>query len=95
MSQKLKLYSFYLDYGRMGDLEGLFIAKEEDVKSIIGKEVDFGEVLGKHSWVQAEMEESMFEVIDVPEEVVKILLDKVGEDISGYNPLSYYEEEEE
>ena len=42
-----KLYSFELDWGRMGSLEGLFIAEEKDVKDIIGKNVQFGEVLGK------------------------------------------------
>ena len=87
-----KLYKFYLDYGRMGDLEGLFIAEEEDVKEIIGTTVNFGEVLGKHSWVEEEMSEDMFTVIDVPSPIVDILEDKIGESISGYNPLDYIED---
>lgn len=39
----LKLYSFYWDCGRMGNLDGLFVAEESTVESAIGKEVYFGE----------------------------------------------------
>lgn len=84
-----KLYSFCLDYGRSGDLEGLFVAEESEISDIINKEVCFGEVLGKHSWVIAEMEESMFSVIDIPQEIINVLEEKIGKTISGYNPLEY------
>lgn len=90
-----KLYTFYLDWGRMGDLEGLFIAEEQDVKNIIGKSIYFGEVLGKHSEVEDEMTEDMFEAIDIPESVIAILEEKLGTTISGYNPLDFDEEDED
>lgn len=90
-----KLYSFELDYGRSGYLEGLFIAEEQDVKDIIGKEVYFGEVLGKHSEVFDTMTEDMFSTIDLQPNVVAILEEKIGSTISGYNPLEYLEEDEE
>lgn len=90
-----KLYSFELDWGRMGSLDGLFIAEEQDVKDIIGKSVYFGEALGKHSEVEDEMTEDMFEAIDLPEEVLSILEDKVGTTLSGYNPLDILAEDEE
>lgn len=89
-----KLYSFELDYGRSGYLEGLFIAEEKEIAEIIGQNIQFGEVLGKHSWVEDEMTEDMFEVIDLPPEVVSILEEKVGSTVSGYNPLDFIEEEE-
>jgi hypothetical protein len=89
-----KLYSFGIDYGRQGYLEGLFIAEEKDVAELVGKEVYFGEVLGKHSEVVADMEESFFKVIDVPANVVQILEEKIGVTISGYNPFDFIEEEE-
>jgi hypothetical protein len=88
-----KLYSFELDWGRMGSLDGLFIADEQEIKDIIGKEIYFGEVLGKHSEVFDTMTEEMFEAIDLPEDVVKLLEEKVGATLSGYNPLDYVEEE--
>lgn len=89
-----KLYQFELDYGRSGYLEGLFIADDKDVKELIGKEVYFGEVLGKHSEVYDDMTPEMFTEVDVPQSVVKILEEKVGPTISGYNPFEYLEEEE-
>ena len=89
-----KLYKFYLDYGRQGELEGLFIADERDVIDIIDQEVFFGEVLGKHSDVSAVMDEDMFTVIDVPEETLKTLEKELGSTWSGFNPIDIYKEEE-
>ena len=89
-----KLYSFELDWGRMGSLEGLFIAEEKDVKDIIGKNVQFGEVLGKHSDVYDIMTEDMFAEIELPENVVKMLEEKIGSTLSGYNPFDFLEEDE-
>lgn len=89
-----KLYNFEMDYGRMGSLDGLFIAEDNDIKDIIGKEIYFGEVLGKHSQVNGEMSEDMFKAIDIPEHVVDILEEKIGSTISGYNPFDYWEIEE-
>ena len=42
----LKLYSFHWDCGRSGALDGLFVAAEDQVESVIGKRLYFGEVLG-------------------------------------------------
>lgn len=90
-----KLYQFELDYGRSGYLEGLFIADDKDVNDLLGKEVYFGEVLGKHSEVVDDMTAEMFTEVDVPESVVNILEEKVGTTISGYNPFDYLEEDDE
>ena len=45
------IYQFHWDCGRMGDIAGLFVASKQDVQDAIGKEIYFGEVLGKHSEV--------------------------------------------
>lgn len=89
-----KLYSFELDWGRMGCLEGLFIAEEKEVAEVMGKTVYFGEALGKHSDVYDDMTEDMFTVVDVPDEVINILEEKIGTTISGYNPIEHYREDE-
>lgn len=41
------LYKFHWDCGRNGDLQGLFVATEDEVKDAIGSEAYFGEVLGE------------------------------------------------
>ena len=46
-----KLFKFYENCGRMGDLSGIFIAEQEDVDKLLGKEIWLGEVLGKHSGI--------------------------------------------
>lgn len=82
------LWSFYWDCGRQGEVEGLFKATKEEVENAIGKEVYFGEILGKHSEVYGTLEESEIELVsDNP-------IDVMNATESGYNPLEYLEDEE-
>ena len=81
------LWSFYWDCGRQGEVEGLFKATKEEVENAIGKEVYFGEILGKHSEVYGTLEEGEIELVsDNPIEVMNATE-------SGYNPLEYLEEQ--
>ena len=86
------LYSFHWDCGRNGHLDGLFIEEEWKVKGIIGEEIYFGEVLGKHSEIYGPIEEGEIVKIDIPESVV-VELKKAfkRKTISGFNPLDYYD----
>jgi len=90
-----KLYEFYWDCGRMGGLEGLFIAEESSVKAAIGKEIYFGEVLGKHSEVYGTLKEGDCEVKSEDQEFISKLEELLGGTISGYNPLDYLPDDEE
>jgi hypothetical protein len=47
----IKVYKYYEDFRRMGNLTGLFLADEDDVAAAQDQEVYLGEVLGKHSEV--------------------------------------------
>lgn len=86
------LYSFHWDCGRNGDVDGLFIQEEEKVKGIIGEEIYFGEILGKHSEIYGTIEENEIVKIDVPKFVVDELKKAIkGNTISGYNPFDYYD----
>lgn len=86
-----KLYRFGWDCGRQGNVDGLFVAEEDDVKKAIGKRIYFGEILGKHSEVYGDLEEADIEVITGDQAVISIFEEH---DISsGYNPLDYIEEE--
>ena len=82
-----KLYSFFWDCGRMGDVEGLFIAEESEVDAAIGSEVYFGEILGKHSNIRGTLSSEDLKVISDEQDKICWLLDIVGPDVSGYNPL--------
>ena len=86
------LYSFHWDCGRSGNLDGLFIEEEWKVKGIIGEEIYFGEVLGKHSEIYGTIEEGEIVKIDIPESVVAELKKAFKrKTISGFNPLDYYD----
>ena len=89
-----KLYSFYWDCGRMGGLDGIFIAEESEVKAIIGKEIYFGEVLGKHSEICGTLDEDDIVVKTDDQAFIKQLHEIMDcNTISGFNPLDYHEEE--
>lgn len=91
----LKLFSFHWDCGRMGDVEGLFAATQEDVDALIGKEIYFGEILGKHSEVYGELTAGALTHIEVDSAAIEQIIAVTGTTISGYNPFDYYEGEEE
>ena len=87
-----KLYSFYWDCGRQGSVEGIFIATEQEVKNAIGRNVDFGEILGKHSEIYGVIEEGEIKELKVSQSTVEELESVIGATISGYNPLMYMEQ---
>ena len=84
-----KLWKFYWDCGRQGDLEGVFIASDEDVQAIIGQSIYFGEALGKHSEVSGTIEPGEITLLTDNQEAIEVLKKYIGMDISGYNPLRY------
>lgn len=83
------LYSFFWDCGRAGSIEGLFIAEQSDVNAATGKEIYFGEVLGKHSEVCAELGADDVAVKSNDQELIAKLEAIFGQNVCGYNPLEY------
>jgi hypothetical protein len=81
------LYRFTLDWGRMGTLTSLFVAEQEQVQALIGKEVYFGEVLGKHSEVCDEVTAKMLEMVSDSQELVSLFEFYHCE--TGPNPLKH------
>jgi hypothetical protein len=89
---QLKLWKFSENYGRMGDVEGLFIATEEEVDKFLDKRnVCFGEVLGKHSEVNVYFEKGKnLECLNVSASTVLELLNALDRRcISGLYPFQY------
>ena len=81
---------FYWDCGRMGDMEGIFTCEKEDLENAYGKEVYFGEVLGKHSEVHGTLDESDIKILSDDQEFVDKFISILGYGtVSGYNPLEY------
>lgn len=88
-NENLAVYKLNFDCGRMGNLEGLFVADKSHVKKLIDEklEVYFGEALGKHSEVYGPIEEGDIQLISDNTEVVNIVVDFKLE--SGHNPFDY------
>ena len=84
----MKLYRYQQDYGRMGDLDGVFIADETDLKWFMGAEVWVNDVLGKHSEIQVTFNENTVKELAVSEQAVQELFDVLGKDVSGMTPYS-------
>lgn len=84
-------YKFEFDCGRAGFLSGTFFADSSEVENLIGQEVWFGEVLGKHSEVYGTIDEGEITLITDDTEIVKVLKD--GEASVGINPLDYLDQE--
>lgn len=88
---QLKLWKFSEDYGRCGDVEGLFIATEEEIdKFLVGKEICFGEILGKHSEVSISFEKKDFKCLNVSKSTIaELFIASDSRSISGYNPFEH------
>ena len=90
------LVAFDVYFGRMGSLDGLFVCTDEEYANIIGKHVVFGEVLGKHSWVEGTIEDKNLKVVSDCQDKIDWLVEVIGgRNISGFNPVEIYKERQE
>jgi hypothetical protein len=87
------IYKFDADFGRMGDLSGVFVATDAEIEEIIGNEIYFGEVLGKHSEVFLTVEEDNFTLITNDEKFIE-MFEQYGLE-NGHNPFDHFEGEED
>ena len=90
-----RIYNFYWDCEH-GMIDSLFVADKKDVEDAIGKELYFGEVLGKHSEVYGTLEDE--DICYIFSEDEDKDFDKIVERMEtvgwiGYNPLNYLREE--
>ena len=84
------IYEFFWDCGRMGELSGLFIAETSEVEKLIGRNINFGEVLGKHSEIYGTVTKDDFTIKSTDQEFIAKFEEIMGKGtISGYNPLDY------
>lgn len=85
----LGIYKLNVDCGRMGDLEGVFVADSEDVDNLIKSKIGvyFGEVLGKHSEVCGAIEPGEITLASDDPTAVKIVVDL--DLATGFDPFCY------
>lgn len=87
---------FYMDCGRMGSVEGIFTSTKKDLEAAYGKAFYFGEILGKHSEIYGNLDESDIDIITDDQEFVAKFEEIIGSGtVSGYNPLDYMEWDDE
>jgi len=89
------LWNFYIDCGRSGSIEGLFVATEEEVENLIGKRIYIDEPLGKHSEVSGTIEKHEITKLELDSETVDKVSRILGSTWSGFNPFDYVREEVE
>ena len=81
---------FYWDCGRMGSVDGMFVTTKAALEAAYGKDVYFGEILGKHSDIYGTLDENDIEIVTEDQDFIEKFIEILGDgDISGYNPLSY------
>lgn len=90
----MALYKFFWDCGRQGELHGVFAASDDDIQNAIGRDVYFGEVLGKHSEVHGTLDVGDLEKLDADQEFID-KASAIGLIPNGFNPLDYIEIDEE
>lgn len=88
MSKRI-LVQFSWDFGRQGDVDGLFVTTEEKIEAAYGKHVSLGEALGKHSEVYGDLERKDITIVSEDQEFIDKLVALLGTNISGYNPLDH------
>ncbi len=67
------LYKFYEDFGRMGDMSGIFVADSKDVEKAIGKTVVYDEPLGKHSEILITVRTEILELITTDRKAIEVV----------------------
>lgn len=86
------IYKFSEQCGRMGSLDGVFIATPARVKKAMGRTAHFGEVLGKHSDISVVLGDDNVTLASDDPAAVKVVSDL--DLCTGFNPLDYLGEDE-
>lgn len=71
------IYSLNIDYGRSGELKGVFIADSKKVEVLLREKivVYWGEVLGKHSEVYAALKPEQIQLVSDNQDLIRIFED--------------------
>lgn len=92
---KVKLWTWFVDCGRMGELNGAFFATDQQINKVLGFDICLDDVLGKHSEIEVELERDQFEVLEISAESTAAITEMFGTTLSGVNPINEAEEQNE
>lgn len=81
------LYKFTLDCGRSGTIEGVFSASSQEITELVGKTINFDEVLGKHSYISTEVSPDVIKLLSEDQEKIEWFDTAIG--TIGHNPFDY------
>ena len=90
----MKMYTYHENYGRMGAIEGVFFLTDEEVEKY-KKYTDYlwwDEVLGKHSEGYFNFSDETLTAIDLPQETVDLLYEKLGKVVAGPFDFEYFDD---
>lgn len=90
----MKLYQYYQSFGRMGSIEGAFFLTDAEAEKY--KEYTdylyWNELLGKHSEGYFNFSDETLTAVDLPDDVVELLYNKLGKVLSGPFDFEYFDE---
>lgn len=99
MSEQRILCKYEEDFGRMGDLESVFITTREELERIKKREdLYLNDVLGKHSEIQIELTDENCKIVSEDQEFIdklQAILSPEYEVISGVDFLCLFHEMED
>jgi len=84
-----KIYKMSIYCGRMGKVESIFISEEKDIIALIGKQLYFGEILGKHSEIYGKLEADDITVLSEDQKAIDVV-EKLNILPTGYCPFWYH-----
>lgn len=83
---KENIYKFKGDF-YYAVIEGIFVANEDAMKFILNKEIQFGEIAGKHSDLNWILDEDEITLISSDKDLVNLFKD--NNFATGINPFDY------
>jgi len=90
--RKFGVFKYSENFGRMGVLEGVFVAGLDEVTSAYGCEAYLGEVLGKHSEISASINSDTVKLVSDDQAIVALIKTHGLE--SGVNPVASLSDED-
>lgn len=86
---KKGIYKLSIDFGRSGDLQGVFIATDQQVKKLITSKIEvyFGEILGKHSEVWSAIDKKHIKLLTEDSHAIEVV--EKYDLTNGINPFKY------